>query len=74
MEVESGALGSLGSQSVELVGGKLVVKAQAKLGAASMLVELDVDGKVLLDALVAKIPAGSAQDIAKVLEAAVLGL
>lgn len=74
MEVESGKIGEIGTQSVELVGGKAIVKANAKVGALSLMVELDLDGKVLLDAVIAKLPPGSVQDIAKVLEAAILSL
>lgn len=73
MELEKGQLGAVGTQSVEIVGGALVVTLHAAYGAASADVLVKVDGKALLDVLVAKIPAGPVQDVAKALEGAIMG-
>jgi hypothetical protein len=74
MKVEESTLGSVGSQSLELVDGKAVLKLKAAAGPASVTMELDIDGKVLLDSLLSKMPSGPVQDVAKALEAAILGV
>lgn len=73
MQIEAGKIGSVGAQSAELVAGKLVVSASIMDGPVTADLKINVDGKIILDALIANVPAGLAQDLAKALEAALIG-
>lgn len=68
MKIEEGAIGSVGSQSFELVNGVLVLKAQVASGSLKGSLELDLDGKALVDLVVSKLPEGLAKQIVTGLE------
>lgn len=72
-ELAQGPIGSVGKYEVELKDGSLVVTGQAELGPASMTVEMKVEGKKVLDALIAKMPEGLAKEAVEAMEKAILG-
>lgn len=72
MEIASGNIGSVGTASVEFTGGKLV--ATEVFGGGMVKNTSEIDGKLVLDAIIAKLPGGIAHDAAKAIEDAILGV
>lgn len=72
--IEQGPIGQVGSQSIVISGGKIIAKGQAQFveGALTAKAEIDVevDAKLLLEALILKLPA-NLQPIARVILAAI---
>tara|TARA_R110000868_G_scaffold366664_2_gene629569 strand:+ start:514 stop:756 length:243 start_codon:yes stop_codon:yes gene_type:complete len=66
--LEQGNVGSVGHQQLELIGGKLVLKVVAASGPVSADLKVELDGKVLADFLISKIPPGPVADIGKAIE------
>jgi hypothetical protein len=73
MEIEQSQIGAVGSQSLELTGGKLILKIELQRGAVKSSHDIEVDGKLLADAVIAKLPP-EAQPFAKAIEGAILGV
>jgi hypothetical protein len=69
---KAGQLGAVGSYDVTLASGVVSVKIAVERDGVKADLTLALDGKPLLDALIAKLPAGVSQDVAKMIEGAVL--
>lgn len=71
--LEQGAIGNVGTQSVEFVGGQMVAKASVAVPYGSVDLDIVISPKAILDAIAAKVGGPIPAEVAAFLEQA-LGL
>ncbi len=68
--IEEGSIGNIGTQSIDLVDGKLVAKAHVDLGPLAADLAIVLSPKAVLDAIAAKVGGPIPAEVAAFLEAA----